>query len=57
MMSVAVEDYRNEAVLKELYSRLVDLNSAICSLEEVQRLEAKRPSLAEMKRMIQKQAA
>ena len=56
MMSVAVEDCRKEAVLRELYTRLVDLNSAICSLEKVQRLEAKRPSLAEMKRMIQKQA-
>ena len=56
-MSVNADNGRHEEALKELYSRLVDLNSAICSLEEVQRLEAKRPSLAEMKRMIQKKTA
>ena len=54
-MSVNAENGRHKELLKELYTRLVHLNSAICWLEKVQQLEAERTSLAEMKRMIQEQ--
>ena len=52
-MSVNANNGRHEEVLKELHTRLVRLNRAICSLEKLQQLEAERMSLAEMKRMIQ----
>jgi hypothetical protein len=55
MMSVNADNGRHEEVLKELHTRLVHLNTAICSLEKLQQLEAGRMSLAEMKRMIQEQ--
>jgi hypothetical protein len=54
-MPVNAENGRHEELLNELYTRLVHLNRAICSLEKLQQLEAERMSLAEMKRMIEEQ--
>ena len=55
-MSAPYSRSQNEAEIRELYVRLKDIDTAIRSLEELQRTRKKGPTLAVVQRIISRAA-